>query len=61
MGTKGAKLETMGPNGFGWLLRGRPVDLLESNLPQVLEAARIDRFIAAQTQFRVKLNYTLRF
>jgi len=29
MGTKGAKLETMGPNGFGWLLRGRPVDLLE--------------------------------
>jgi hypothetical protein len=29
-------------------LKGRrPVDLLESNLPQVLESARIDRFIAA--------------
>ena len=30
-----------------WLRQRRPVDLLESNLREVLQAARIDRFIAA--------------
>ena len=30
-----------------WLNAQRPLDLLESNLPAVLAAARVDRFIAA--------------